>query len=70
MPAGTVSRISGGKEHTMKTHHKDYGITASITDRPDGTARLIARNQYGEKVKDKIYASRRSARSAWAGMCK
>lgn len=54
----------------MKTYHKDYGITASITDRPDGTARLIARNQYGKKVKDKIYASRRSARSAWARICK
>ena len=54
----------------MKTYHKDYGVTASITDKPDGTARLLARDQYGKKVKDKVYASRRSALSAWAAMCR
>jgi hypothetical protein len=39
----------------MKTYHKEYGITASITDKQDGTARLIVRNQYGQKVKDSIH---------------
>lgn len=36
----------------MKTTYKEYGCTASITDKQDGTARLIVRNQYGQKVKD------------------
>lgn len=34
----------------MKTTYKEYGCTASITDKQDGTARLIVRNQYGQKV--------------------
>lgn len=36
----------------MKTTYKEYGCTASITDKQDGTARLIVRNQYGQKVKE------------------
>lgn len=39
----------------MKTTYKEYGCTASITDKQDGTARLIVRNQYGQKVKDRIH---------------
>ncbi len=35
----------------MRTTYKEYGCTASITDKQDGTARLIVRNQYGQKVK-------------------
>lgn len=50
----------------MKTYHKDfYGCTGSITDKADGTARLIIRMPNGKKVLDKVYKSRRGAQCAW-----
>lgn len=48
----------------MKTYHKEYGITASITDKLDGTARLLVKDQYGRKVKDSIHKNR-SAAADW-----
>jgi hypothetical protein len=53
----------------MKTYHKDYGCTASITDKPDGTARLIVRDQSGKKIKDSTHKSRDAARAAWRRFC-
>lgn len=53
----------------MKTYHRSYGITASISDKTDGTARLVAHNQYGKKVRDSIHKSRKAALSAWYRMC-
>lgn len=54
----------------MKTYHKDfYGCSASITDKADGTARLIVRNQNGKKVKDSIHKTRSAAYSAWRRFC-
>ena len=53
----------------MKTSHEDYGITATITDKADDTARLIARDQNGKKVRDKVYSSRKGALAAWRRMC-
>lgn len=35
----------------MKTYHKDFGVTASITDKQDGTARLVVCDQYGKRLK-------------------
>ncbi len=53
----------------MKTYYKDYGCTASITDMPDGTARLIVKNQYGKTIKDSTHKSRKAAYSAWRKLC-
>lgn len=53
----------------MKTYYKEYGCTASITDKPDGTARLIIRNQCGKKLKDSTHKSRPAALSAWRRFC-
>jgi hypothetical protein len=54
----------------MRTTYKEYGCTASITDKQDGTARLIVlRNQYGQKVKDSIHKNRACALAAWRRMC-
>lgn len=53
----------------MKTTYKDYGCTATITDKPDGTARLIVKNQLGKKVKDSTHKSRAAAYSAWRRLC-
>lgn len=53
----------------MKTYHKDYGCTASITDKPDGTARLIVRGPDGKKVKDSTHKSRPAAVAAWRRFC-
>ena len=53
----------------MKTYHKEYGCTASITDKPDGTARLIIKDPNGKKVKDSTHKSRNSAYSAWRRFC-
>jgi hypothetical protein len=53
----------------MRTTYKEYGCTASITDKQDGTARLIVRNQYGQKVKDTIHKNRACALAAWRRMC-
>lgn len=53
----------------MKTYHKEYGITASITDKLDGTARLLVKDQYGRKVKDSIHKNRSAAVAAWRRLC-
>lgn len=54
----------------MKTYYKDFcGVTASITDKSDGTARLIVRNPDGRKVKDSTHKSRAAAYSAWRRYC-
>ena len=53
----------------MKTYHKDFDVTASITDKRDGTARLVVRDQYGKKVKDSVHKNRRDAVAVWKRMC-
>lgn len=53
----------------MKTYHKDLYATASITDRADGTARLVVRTICGAKIKDSIHKSRNAAYSSWRRMC-
>ena len=54
----------------MKTYHKDfYGCTASITDKADGTARLVIKNQLGKKVKDSTHKNRNAAVAAWRRFC-
>ena len=53
----------------MKTYYKDNGCTASITDKTDGTARLIVRDQLGRKVKDSTHKSRTAAYSTWRKLC-
>ena len=35
----------------MKTIYKQYGVTASITDKRDGTARLVVRDAFSQKVR-------------------
>jgi len=50
----------------MKTYHKAfYGVTGSIEDKKDGTARLIIRDGFGNKCHDKIHKNRKAALSAW-----
>jgi hypothetical protein len=56
-------------EKIMKTFHKDYLCSASITDKADGTARLIIRIHNGKKVKDSIHKNRAAAYSAWRRFC-
>ena len=54
----------------MKTYHKDFcGCTASIADKPDGTARLIVRTPDGRKVKDSTHKNRAAAVAAWRRFC-
>lgn len=53
----------------MKTYHKDYCCTASITDKADGTARLIVRGANGKKIKDSVHKNRTAAYSAWRRFC-
>lgn len=48
----------------MRTYHKEYGCTASITDNADGTARLIIKAG-SKKVHDKNHKSRNAAMAAW-----
>lgn len=53
----------------MKTVHRDFtGVTASITDRRDGTAILTI--NAGGKRKTKQYKNRKSALSAWYRNCR
>lgn len=49
----------------MTTYKKDFYATASITDKSDGSARLVIRLNNGKKVHDKIHKSRKAAESAW-----
>lgn len=53
----------------MKTYHKSYGVSASITDKRDGSAQLIARDSSGKKIRDKVYTSRKAAEAAWRRLC-
>ena len=53
----------------MKTYYRDYGITASITDTPDGTAKLLVKDPFGKKIHDKIHKNRKAALSAWKRLC-
>lgn len=54
----------------MKTYHKDFsGCTASITDKRDGTARLLVRTPNGFKVKDSVHKTRNAALAAWRRFC-
>ena len=45
----------------MKTIYKQYGVTASITDKRDGTARLVVRDAFSQKVRDSIHKNRKAA---------
>lgn len=50
----------------MKTYYRDfYGCTASIADRPDGSARLVIRLSNGKKMHNKIHKNRNAALAAW-----
>lgn len=53
----------------MKSFYKEYGASASITEKRDGTAHLVIRDHYGRKVHDKIHASRKAAYAAWRRYC-
>ena len=53
----------------MKTYYRDYGITASITDKSDGTAKLLVKDPFGKKIHDKIHKNRKAALSAWKRLC-
>ena len=54
----------------MKTYHEDFcGCTASITDLPGGTARLIIRDRNGKKIKDSTHKNRKAALAAWRRFC-
>jgi hypothetical protein len=53
----------------MKTYYKEYGCTATVTDKADGTARLVIKNQFGKKVKDSTHKSRNAAVAAWRRFC-
>lgn len=53
----------------MRTAYKDYyGSTASITDHRDGTATLKIVYS-GKIIRNKKYASRKSAYNAWWRFC-
>ena len=49
----------------MKTTLKSYGCTATITEKPDGTARLVVKTQHGKTVKDSTHKNRAAALAAW-----
>lgn len=53
----------------MKTYHKEYGCTATITDKKDGSASLVIKNQLGKKVKESTHKSRSAAVAAWRRFC-
>ena len=53
----------------MKTYYKSYGVTASITDKADGSARLIVKDPTGKKVKDSTHKNRKAAVAAWNRFC-
>lgn len=42
-----------------------YGVTGSIEDKKDGTARLIVRDGCGKKTHDKIHKNHKAAMAAW-----
>lgn len=49
----------------MRTTHKSFYATGVITDKRDGTARLVIRTMNGIKTHDKIHKNRKSALAAW-----
>lgn len=49
----------------MKTIHKNDCAVGTITDKKDGTARLVIRTINGIKYHDKIHKNRKSALAAW-----
>ena len=50
----------------MKTYLKgDYGVTGSIAEKNDGTARLIICDGNGVRRHNKIHKNKQSAMSAW-----
>lgn len=53
----------------MRTTHKDYGCTAIITDKADGTAHLTITVYNGKKVHNKDHANRKAAYAAWRRYC-
>lgn len=53
----------------MITRYKDfYGCSASITDKADGTVRLVVRLGNGKKIHDKPHTNRKAATAAWRRM--
>ncbi len=54
----------------MKTYYSSYSVRASISDKPDGTARLLVKDPLGKKVHDKIHANRKAALTCWRRMCR
>ena len=57
------------RKNIMKTVHMDYGCTATITDKNDGSARLVIKNQMGKKIKTSTHKNRTAAYSAWRRFC-
>ena len=53
----------------MKTYHRDYGCSASITDTRSGEAKLIIRDHRGKVVHNKVHANRKAALAAWHRYC-
>lgn len=53
----------------MKTIHKSFYASASITDKKDGTARLVIKTFTGIKTHDKIHKNRKAALAAWYRLC-
>lgn len=53
----------------MKTYHKSYGVSATITDKRDGSAQLVARDSAGKKIHDKAHKNRKAAEAAWRRIC-
>jgi hypothetical protein len=49
------------------TLKSSYGCTATVTVKPDGSARLVCKH-LGKTFHDKIYATLRGAKIAWGRM--
>lgn len=52
----------------MAKKYHEYGCTATITVKRDGTARLVIRSIYG-KHHDKIHKNEKAAYAAWRRYC-
>ncbi len=55
----------------MKLYLKDPQglVTASITIKPSGEARLVIRDCYGRKWHDKVHKNEKAAKAAWYRYC-
>ena len=53
----------------MRTVYKDYGCVAVITEKADGSAKLVIKNQLGKKVKDSNHKNKAAAVAAWRRWC-